>query len=281
MLEGPLAALDAIEQATGERERQRRSATASAARCSRRRSPTWRRSATTGSRARPIFVDDGRLHRGRRARRVHRRGAARRRSRQRMSKNAAISKAREMATTFNMLRANDLIWSFVVNNYLLGKRAVPVRPAVLELRLDAHAGGDAQLLPAQHVPGEPAGASRAASRSTACRSICARSRRRPISAVDPRGPHRAVADRPTRRRSSISGPVQVRAVGLRATSPAWSTRRGSKYGHWINDEQPADPGGMARRRDRSRRLVVAGLGAVGRAICRRRGAGAPRRATAS
>ena len=31
----------------------------------------------------------------------------------------------EMASTFNMMRGNDLIWSFVINNYLLGKDPFP------------------------------------------------------------------------------------------------------------------------------------------------------------
>jgi polyhydroxyalkanoate synthase len=42
----------------------------------------------------------------------------------RMSKKGYLEGS-DMATTFNMLRANDLIWSFVVNNYLLGKDPFP------------------------------------------------------------------------------------------------------------------------------------------------------------
>jgi polyhydroxyalkanoate synthase len=39
--------------------------------------------------------------------------------------NQGYMDARDLHSTFNMLRANDLIWSFVVNNYLLGKEPFP------------------------------------------------------------------------------------------------------------------------------------------------------------
>ena len=44
---------------------------------------------------------------------------------QKMEDQGGILDGATMATTFNMLRANDLIWSFVINNYLMGKDPFP------------------------------------------------------------------------------------------------------------------------------------------------------------
>jgi polyhydroxyalkanoate synthase len=42
-----------------------------------------------------------------------------------MRESGGVLEGSKMAMTFNLLRANDLIWSFVINNYLMGKEPVP------------------------------------------------------------------------------------------------------------------------------------------------------------
>jgi polyhydroxyalkanoate synthase len=44
---------------------------------------------------------------------------------EKMDRAGGLLESNEMSNTFNMLRSNDLIWSFVVNNYLLGKEPAP------------------------------------------------------------------------------------------------------------------------------------------------------------
>ena len=40
-------------------------------------------------------------------------------------KEQGYLEASRMATAFNMLRSNDLIWPYVVNNYMRGKKPFP------------------------------------------------------------------------------------------------------------------------------------------------------------
>ena len=123
MIEGPLAAIDAIEQATGEK------AVSVVAYClggtllsitlawlkakgeaHRVKSATYLTTMVDFSEAGElsVFIDEEQLTL----------------LENRMSQQGYLEGS-EMALTFNMLRANDLIWSFVVNNYLLGKDPFP------------------------------------------------------------------------------------------------------------------------------------------------------------
>ncbi len=118
MREGPLAALDAIEQATGEREVNAigyciggtllASTLAYLASKGDERIQTATFFTTMVDFSEigelSVFIDDEQLHL----------------LDQHMAQRGYLD-GRYMATVFNLLRDNDLIWSFVVNNYLLGK----------------------------------------------------------------------------------------------------------------------------------------------------------------
>ncbi|MCG8359970.1 MAG: class I poly(R)-hydroxyalkanoic acid synthase [Kiloniellales bacterium] len=122
MLEGPLAALDAIEKATGEKDASVIGyclggtllactlAYMAAKGDDRVKNATFFTTMTDF--AEPgelgVFIDEEQLT-----------GLE-----EQMGERGYLE-GKHMATTFNMLRANDLIWSFVVNNYLLGKDPFP------------------------------------------------------------------------------------------------------------------------------------------------------------
>ncbi len=123
MMEGPLAALDAIEKATGEKEISVFAYCLGGTLLSitlawlhakkqqhRVKSATYLTTMIDFSEAGElsVFIDEEQL----------------KLLETRMSQQGYLEGS-EMAMTFNMLRANDLIWSFVVNNYLLGKDPFP------------------------------------------------------------------------------------------------------------------------------------------------------------
>jgi polyhydroxyalkanoate synthase len=122
LTDGTLAALDAIEEATGEKEVNAvgyclggtlLAATLGymAARKDKRIASATFMTSLVDFRATgelEVFIDDTQVA-----------------SLERKMEERGYLEGSEMANTFNMLRANDLIWSFVINNYLLGRDPFP------------------------------------------------------------------------------------------------------------------------------------------------------------
>jgi polyhydroxyalkanoate synthase subunit PhaC len=131
---------------------------------------------------------------------------------------------RKMAQTFSFLRADALIWSPAIERYLMGKLPPLLRPLVLEQRFDPHARRHAVVLPARMLPEQ-------------------RARRRPHGAR--RRGHRLEAhndpnlqSRPARR------PHRAAAVGVQARPPPRRRHaaRGGRIRPCRGHRQPAGRG---------------------------------------
>ncbi len=233
MLEGPLAALDAIDAATGERSVNAVGyclggtllastlAYLAAQGDDRIASATYFVTLVdfteVGEMA--VFIDEDQIA-----------------SLEKRMRERGYLEAHDMATSFNMLRANDLIWSFVVSNYLLGREQTPFDLLFWN--------SDATRMPAamhsfylrnmyqRNLLAKPGGISLAGA------PIDLKRIKAPTFILSSREDHIAPWKSTYAATRLYSGPVNfvLAASGHMAgvISPP-----GSKYGHWTNDDLPS------------------------------------------
>ena len=233
MRAGPLAALDAMEQATGEREANvigyclggtllaSTLAYMTVKRDSRIKSATYFVTMVDFKEAGElsVFIDEEQLHA----------------LEERMEKKGYLE-ARDMHTTFNMLRANDLIWSFVVNNYLLGKSPFP-----FDL---LYWNADSTRMPAamhsfylrkmyqENLLVQPGGITLGGV------PLDLRKIKTPSFLLSTREDHIAPWRSTYAATQIYSGPVKFVLSASGHIAGVVNPPGGSKYGHWVNDDNP-------------------------------------------
>jgi len=144
-----------------------------------------------------------------------------------------------MATTFNMLRANDLIWSFVVNNYLLGNDPFP-----FDL---LYWNADSTRMPArmhsfylrnmyqENLLAEPDGLSLDGV------PIDLGKIKVPTYFLSTREDHIAPWKSTYRGTQLLGGPKRFVLAASGHIAGVVNPPDGGKYGHWINQDLPPDP----------------------------------------
>src|SRR4051794_7414659 len=235
MFEGPLAALDAMQHATGERNANvigyclggtllaATLASMAVKRDTRIKSATFFVTMVDFTEAGElsVFIDEEQLTA----------------LEQRMSKKGYLE-ARDMHTTFNMLRANDLIWSFVVNNYLLGKQPFP-----FDL---LYWNADSTRMPAamhsfylrkmyqENLLVKPGGITMGGV------PLDLRKIKTPLFLLSTREDHIAPWRSTYAATQLYSGPVKF-VLSASGHIAGVVNPPGSKYGHWVNDNNPPTP----------------------------------------
>jgi polyhydroxyalkanoate synthase len=144
-----------------------------------------------------------------------------------------------MATTFNLMRANDLIWSFVVGNYLLGKDALP-----FDL---LYWNSDSTRMPAathryylrnmyqKNLLKEPGGLELKGT------PIDLRKVTTPVFLLSAREDHIAPWHNTYAAAGLYAGPVRFVLAGSGHIAGVINPAGSTKYGYWTNDALPADP----------------------------------------
>jgi polyhydroxyalkanoate synthase len=145
----------------------------------------------------------------------------------------------EMATTFNMLRANDLIWSFVVNNYLMGNDPFP-----FDL---LYWNADSTRMPAkmhsfylrkmyqENLLAKPGGISLSGV------PIDLRKIKTPAYFLSTREDHIAPWKSTYRGTQLLGGPKRFVLAASGHIAGVVNPPEGGKYNHWVNEDLPPDP----------------------------------------